>query len=217
MQLTDQLVWLWGASTVTSRALADLPAGPDRLAVWVNPAATVAIDAAGGASVTWSSRELCLWPGLDCLGFQAIELTTGEPIPGSPTAAWLEALGPEASAQLRAFDPHHAGVAEFPRYQRLADVTVDETARTVDATWIPCVGPGDFEVLAETTAPLQGGDTLAIQYGVLSDAACAPQRPGLILGTATPDCRLQASVLVDRLFGTLLVEASSATAACTSP
>ena len=63
--------------------------------------------------------------------------------------------------------------------------------------------------------PLGDGDTFILQYGVQADAACAPQRPGLLVGTGTPSCALDAQVFVDWLSGTLLVEPLATSPACT--
>jgi hypothetical protein len=131
--------------------------------------------------------------------------------------AYLAAMDADDRAALLAFDAREAGEAiAFPRYQLLVDVPVDGTfVRAPDATWRPCIDPVDFEVLAETSVPLSDGDAFVLQYGVQMDATCVPQHPGLLVGTATPDCSLRAQVFVDRLSGTLLMQPSAASLGCT--
>jgi hypothetical protein len=220
--LTDTAIRAGEGGIWTLTTQVDLPSSrSDEVTVWANPAVTIATDYVGEKTVSWSSRHLCLFPGLDCDLAQAAGLPTallrGEGTANDPSyAAYLDALGPAARAELLAFDPREAGLGvDLPRYARVADVAVDATPRPVDATWQPCRDPESFEVLAETAVPLDDGDTLVLQYGALPEAACTPQRPGLVVGTATAGCSLTAAVFVDRLSGMLLMQPSGATSACT--
>jgi len=72
--------------------------------------------------------------------------------------------------------------------------------------------------MAETEIPFGAGETLVLQHSVLStSASCTPQLPGLYFASSTPDCVLGADVLVDRLFGTLLMLPTSVGAGCSTP
>lgn len=221
--LTDTAVRAGGGGIATFEAQVDLPSSrSDSIVVWANPVVTLATNYIGEKTVSWSSSHLCLFPGLDCDAAQGASLPTallrGERTAGDPYyAAYLDALGPAVRAELLAFDPRDAGSGvDLPRYARLTDVAVGSTPRSVDATWQPCRDPAAFEVLAETAVPLHDGDTLVLQYGALSEAACTPQRPGLVVGTSTPGCSLTAAVFVDRLSGMLLMQPSDVTNACTA-
>lgn len=220
-ELTDTAMRIEMGGVWTLTTDVDLPSRSDWIAVWANPAVTVVTNYVGEKTVNWSSRSLCVFPGLDCSRAQGAAFSTallrGETSWGAPLDAYLEAIGPEARAALLAFDPRDAGEAlNLPRYQRLGDVGVDWLPRLVDATWQPCLDPTEFEVLAESAVPLESGDTFVLQYGAQPDATCKPQRPGLIVGTTTPDCSFRAQVFVDRLCGTLLMQPSAATGACTA-
>lgn len=220
--LTDTAIRVGEGGVWTFKTQVDLPSsGSEDVILWANPSVTLATNYVGEKTVSWSSRHLCILPGLDCDGPQGLSLYVdvlrGGPASTPYHAAYLDALGPAARAELLAFDPRAAGVdPDHPRYARVADVEVDSTPRLVDATWHPCRDPASFEVLAETTVPLDDGDTLVLQYGALSEAACTPQRPGLVVGTSTPGCSLTAAVFVDRLTGMLLMQPYGATSACTA-
>jgi hypothetical protein len=220
--LTDTLLRLdsggiWALTTdvdlTTSRA--------DGIAVWVNPAVTVLTDYVGQKTVNWSSRPVCFWPGLDCKQAEVIAFSAAllrrDTSWGAAHDSYLDDIGPETRTALLAFDPRDAGgPTGAPRYQPLGEVLMDATPRQVDVTWQPCTDPAQFEVLAETTVPLRSGDAFVLQYGVQPDVACAPQHPGLLVGTATPGCSIGATVSVDRLSGSLMMQPSSPSGECIS-
>jgi len=195
-------------------------AGSDVISVWTNAVVTVSTSYVGDKTVHWSLSPRCFIPVL-CGGADYLSLSTalarGGVSVGGPADDFLASLGPDGRAALHAFDAREAGAVAFPRYQWLTSVPADETVtRSVSVTWQPCAAPAAFEVLAETTVPLAGGDTFVLQYGVQSDAACTAQRPGVLVGTSTPGCRFRAEVLVDRLFGTVLMQPSAVSPACTT-
>jgi hypothetical protein len=219
--LTDSAVRIAAGGVWTLTTDVDLSSRSDSISVWVNPEITVATNYVGEKTVSWSSRNQCFWPGLDCSRPQLAAFSTallrGETSWDPVHDAYLEQLGPEGRASLLAFDPRAVGAAvELPRYQRLSDLTVGAAIRDVDASWRPCLDANELEVVAETAVPLERGDTFVLQYGVLPEAACALQSPGLLVGTTTPDCEIAAQLYVDRLSGTLLMQASAATGPCTT-
>jgi hypothetical protein len=197
------------------------PPSSDSIKLWANPAVTVVTSYVGEKTVNWSVAPRCLTPGLDCTMRQDMGFSTAG-LRGGVTGDWyhdafLTDLGTAGRAALLSFDSREAaGAVRFPRYQFLAELGLEKSVQSWDATWYPCVDPLEFEVLTETAVPLDGGDTFVLQYGVQMDATCTPQRPGLLIGTTTPDCALQAKVFVDRLSGTLLMQPSAASSACTS-
>lgn len=219
--LGEAAVHVGDGSTWTLTTPVDLPAPEsDEIMVWANPVVTLVTDYVGEKTVHWSHAPLCLSTGLDCDAPQYLALSTALLQGGAADSTddgYLAALGPAGRAALLAFAPRDDGAAlQWPRYQRLAEVGVGESPRSVDAAWQPCRAPGSFEVLAETAVPAGDGDTLVLQYAAHPDSACAPQRPGLVVGTATPGCSFHATVFVDRLSGTLVMQPSMATVACTA-
>ena len=200
--------------------------------IWLNPAVAVAADHAGGRSVAWSSTG--------CSGLSAcpadvfIALTgwlDGTVANSNPyIQAVLDTFDAADRAAILRYDPFYdpgwdpSAIGGDPRFELLANVRIDSAAPPIvqPATWVPCagtLGDDDFPVLARSAeVPYGSGETFLLQHSVLSTAAsCAPQRPGLVLGTSTPDCSIQADVFVDRAFGTLLMIPSSVSAACTTP
>ncbi len=201
----------------------DLPSiASDGIAVWTNPAVTLVTDFAGNRRVDWSWRPRCFSP-LPCTGPEpitfSVALLRGDVTWTEWHAAFLASLAPDDRAALLAFDPRAVGQpVGWPRFQTVVDdASMDDfTLRAYDTTWQPCSDPG-FAALAETAVPLSGGDTFVLQYGVQSDGTCTPQRPGLLVGTATPSCSARVRVLLDRLSGTLLMDAWVASPECTGP
>lgn len=214
----------------------DVPAhSQDVIFIWMNPAVAVATDYAGGRSVAWSSTTgPCT--GLACPGadvFMALAgWLDGTVVPSNPyIQAILDTFDAADRAAVLEYDPFYGPVgrdpstfAGDPRFQLLANVSIDSLAAPVvrPLTWTPCagtLGDGDFPVLVESAEAGYGnGETFVLQHSVLStDAACAPQHPGLVVGTSTPGCTIQADVFVDEVFGTLLMIPSAVSAACTTP
>jgi len=211
----DQGVWTYSTDV-------DLPAvGRDWITVWVNPALTLATDYAGGKTAHWAFAPRCFQPTFCSGGMEPMTLSPaalrGQVSWGAPHDAFVASLGDAGRAALLAFGAREAGGAvAFPRFQLLAAVAVDGVDRRApDAAWLPCTDRDAFEVLAETALSLRDGDTLLLQYGVQGSAECAPQRPGLVIGTRTPGCTVQAELLVDRMVGKLLLQPTMAAAACT--
>ncbi len=212
----------WGGGVMSVRSPLDLNSpGQDDLALFTNLVVTVGTDAVGGKTVDWSWAPPCFFP----LGCQAAEPATVTPRLIRGETHWdayhddyLASLSTAERAALLALDPYGAGsTVAWPRYQDLGAIELTDAMEPAvrAVTWLPCTDPAGFEVLAETAVPMSGGDTFVLQYGVQHDAACAPQRPGLLAGTTTPGCSLSADVLVDRLSGALLMEPAYSTSACT--
>jgi hypothetical protein len=211
----------WSRALWTLGTDVDLrPSASDWITVWTNPAVTVATNYVGEKTVDWSWRSRCFTPGLPCVGAEQMTfsaaLLRGEVTWDAAHEEFLAVIGTNDRAALLAFDARQiAGQIAYPRYQRVADVEVDVVPGAPEVTWRPCVDPADFEVLAETVVPLSGGDSFVLQYGVQSDGSCSAQHPGLLVGTTTPGCFSHAQVLVDRLSGTLLMDSSATSVACT--
>lgn len=204
----------------------DVPARQDdQLLIWINPAVAVATDYAGGRSVAWSSPG----GGADVFIAEAGELD-GTVVNSNPyIQAILDTFDAADRAAILLYDPFYvpgwdpSAIGTDPRFERVAGfVPIWEAPAPVvqPLTWTPCDGvldDGDFPVLAQSAeVPYGTGEIFTLQHSVLSAAAaCAPQHPGLMVGTSTPGCSIRADVFVDRAFGTLLMVPTSVSSACT--
>jgi hypothetical protein len=198
--------------------------------VWINPAAAVVTDYAGGKSVSWSWTAACSRPG-GCIGptVQTVEagMLTGSIIPTPFAQAVIDAFDPADRAAILAHDPYFdppgrdpATIAADPRFRHLGTAKVGPaSASTPSTAWIPCTGPltdGAFLPFTSVERPFGAGETLVLQHALLSTSpTCTLQQPGLHLGTSTPGCEMVADLYVDTMFGTLLTVPSSVGASCT--
>jgi hypothetical protein len=123
------------------------------------------------------------------------------------------------------FDPpgrDPATIVSDPRFGRLGTAAFDPGSplATAGFSWVPCAGTladDGFQALAQAETPFGAHETLVVQHSVLSTAAaCVPQKPGLRIGSTTPGCSLGADVLVDKLFGTLLMVPTSIGPSCSA-
>jgi hypothetical protein len=205
----------------------------DQFVLWVNPAAVVITNYVGEKTVSWSWTSQCYEPD-GCPGswisfFRAGELDgTLSPLP-APKQALLATLDADDRAAILKYDPFFepgrdpATIATDPRFRNLGTTTFGPNVITTPPpplTWTPCSGTlkdDGFQTLAETDVPFGAGETLMLQHSVLSTtASCAPQQPGLTVGTTTPNCWITADILVDTLFGSLLMIPTSVGPSCSA-
>ncbi len=228
------LVWPSSGAIGLSSLVDVLPRQDDQFFIWINPAVAVATDYAGGRSVAWSSPG----GGADVF-IAAAGWLDGTVVPSNPyIQAILDTFDAADRAAILQYDPFYvpgwdpSAIGTDPRFERMVGglqvqggfVSIWEALAPVvqPLTWTPCDGVldnGDFPVLAQSAElPYGTGETLVLQHSVLSAAAaCAPQHPGLMVGTSTPGCTIQTDVFVDKAFGTLLMIPSFVSAACTTP
>lgn len=209
----------------------------DVIYVWINPAAAIVTNAAGERSVSWSWRSECGYPGGCPDAPYAYGLLAGW-LDGSlapPTNTYdlgvLDAFDAADRAAILAYHPAFdppgrdpATIADDPRFLRLGAATVAEfpaPSGVPPVSWTPCDGTltdDAFVPLHAGESPFGARETLVVQHGVLSTtAACTPQQPRLSLGTGTAGCAITAEVLVDTMFGTLLMLPGSVSPECTRP
>jgi hypothetical protein len=144
-------------------------------------------------------------------------------------AAALPPLDPTEVASILREDPFFASstlssatLRADPRFRSLGNVEWDSALGaqpSCSTTW-GCGGALDdlnFEVLDAVEFPFGHGETLVVQRGSLAvDPACPPQTPGLTYGSTTPGCGFLANLLVDTVFGTLLLEPQLVASACSA-
>lgn len=212
----------------------DVPSrSQDEIFIWMNPAVAVATDYVGGRSAAWSAgvcTGVATCPAdvfIALAGWLDGSVATSNPY----VQATLDRLDAADRAAILQYDPLYdpgwdpAAIAGDPRFQQLTSVAITSGAEPVAVqplTWVPCAGTlddADFPVLARSAeVPYGSGETFLLQHSILSaSATCTPQQPGLVIGTSTPGCSIQADVFVDRAFGTLLMLPTSVSAACTGP
>ena len=205
----------------------------DSFAVWINPTATVTTDYAGGSRIDWGWTAVggCYgYPWCDgpaVFSMAASEVDGTAPAADPVTARFLAALTPAERAAILAHDVlldpagrDAASLATDPRLLLLGQASLAPGASTFPVpAWTPCaetLSDETFEPLSQTTVQFaRSSEELLLQHGVLSStAACRVEQPGLSLGTNTPSCRIEASVFMDRRFGTLVFAPTSVSASC---
>src|SRR5574342_511625 len=196
----------------------------DQLFIWMNPTAAVVTDYVGGRSVAWSSPGGGADVFIALAGWLDGTVATSNPY----IQAILDTFDAADRAAILRYDPFYvpgwdpSAIGTDPRFERVTwSITISEGSAPVvqPLTWTPCAdtfGDADFPVLAQSAeVPYGTGETLRLQHSVLStNAACAPQHPGLMVGTSTPGCTIRADVYVDQAVGTLLMVPTSVSAAC---
>lgn len=231
--VTETSATLSQPSNVSLTSYGDTDVSPhelDLIFIWINPAAAVTTDYVGNKSVSWSWTSDCSYPD-GCLGpwvfpFYAGQLSGAIAASNPYMQAMLAAFDAADRSTILAFDPYFdppgrdpSTIPADPRFQQLGAASLGpHYAITPPLTWTPCPGTltdAGFEVMAETEVPFGAGETLVLQHSVLStSASCTPQLPGLYFASSAPECMLGAEVLVDRMFGTLLMLPTSVGAAC---
>lgn len=209
----------------------------DTFFLWVNPGAVVETDAAGGKFIRWSSSSRCI-DGSRCpLEPAVVPLAAGwldgtVPLPNIPYFRNpVNALTPADRAAILANDPRFnppgrdpATVAADARLRSAGLVRMTAGASgspsPVALEWTPCAAPlsdENFTAFGQLEIAFGQGDTLIVQQTLLAaSAACTVQQPSLRVGTSTADCAIDANVLIDTMFGTVLMVPTLVTPSCTT-
>ncbi len=226
--------WLW-TSTV------DLPSSDeDVIVLWVNPSFLLRTTVTGERQGEWSWGNDCFpyGSGEPCVGAVALPLTVGEiqgtrslPATWTGPIAFLESLTSAERADILAHDPlldpaarTVAALDSDPRYVKMGEVAIvppwGSPQDQLPISWTPCTGApsdADLPVFAESAFSLPVGGDLVLQHTVdVVAPSCAPEAPTFQLQTTTAGCQIQATVYVDRAFGTLVTVPTASTASCTS-
>lgn len=229
---TAALTSVWG---ITSYTAFDVTSHEnDQIFVWINPAAAVTTDYAGEKAVSWSWTADCILPGgcpsgADAWIFKAGELDGTYPPPTNPfLLAMYNGLDAADRAAILKYDPFFdppgrdpATIASDPRFAQLTTVDIEpgSSSTPINLSWAPCTGTltdDGFQALAQAATPFGARETLVVQNSVLSTtAACMPQTPSLEIGTTTTGCSIAADVLIDKVFGTLIMVPTSIGPSCT--
>jgi len=198
--------------------------------VWMNPTLRVVRDAGGNLRAVWGWSGNCFDPTTAACSSPAVAMFPRQQLESPPGTygyddSFLRTLSDAERASIVTFDrlgttppPTVDEIAADPRFERIADFTVDTgLLLSPDTTWTPCTSvasDGDFPVYASTAASIPGGLVLVQQSWLSTTTNCSPQRPGLVVGTDTPGCAISATAYVDRMFGGLAFLTTLASPAC---